>query len=211
MELFVKNLVIIGVLGVLASGCAFSTANVDLAYKRDPATKSPLATVKPVKIALLVEDQRPITERETVGNKKNGLGMVTASVKPKSDVLGVISDALKTELSANGHKVQMSNEPSDVTLRVQLKRYWTDVSIHFFDLEMTGIITADFTFAAKNADKPLLTQAGQGSYRESRQIATEGAYESALNGALNEFVRNFSRDPNIIKALQQAGQSPAPM
>jgi uncharacterized lipoprotein YajG len=194
------------------AGCAFSTANVDIAYKPAAGSKSPLGTVKPLKVALQVEDQRPVAERESVGNKRNGFGTITASVKSKSDILTVFSEALKTELANNGHTVVAGKEsPYDILLRVQLKRYWSDLIIHFWDVELVGTINADFVVGKRDADKPLLSEPGQGSFRESRQMVTESAFESVLNGALTEFIRNFSRDPIIIKTLQDLNQSPGPL
>jgi len=209
MRFQLRDSVSILLFGVLltAAGCAFTTANVDLAYKPAAGSKSPLSTIKPLKVALLVEDQRPIAERESVGNKRNGFGTITASVKSKSDVLTVISDALKAELANNGHTVVAPKDSNDVVMRVQLKRYWTDVVIHFWDVELVGTINSDLLVSKSDPNKPFVTQPEQGSYRESRQIASESAFESALNGALNEFVRNVSRDPNILKALQEAGRS----
>jgi uncharacterized lipoprotein YajG len=211
MKNIIRNFTFALALGLVLSACAFSTANVDLAYKPTAGSKSPLSTVKPLKIALLVEDQRPVAERESIGNKRNGFGSITAQVKSKSDVLTVLSDALRTELSNNGHTVVGKESLYDVLLRVQLKRYWTDTVIHFWDVELVGTINSDFVLGKGDADKAVLSQPGQGSFRESRQLVTESAYESVLNGALSEFIRNFSRDPNVIKALQQVSQSTGPM
>jgi hypothetical protein len=187
------------------SGCAFTTANVDLAYRTEAGKKSPLGTLSPMKIALQVEDERPGAERESVGNKRNGFGSVTASVKSNKDVLSVIYDALKDELVGNGHSIVDSRDtPSDALIRIGLKRYWGDVSIHFWDVEIIGTFNADVVVKDRRASKPLLAKPMQSAFRESRQIATEGAYESVLNGALTDFVRNFSRDPALVKALQSA-------
>src|SRR5581483_731257 len=212
MKRLIRHFIFALALGLVLSACVFSNANVNLAYKPVEGSKSPLSTVKPLKIALVVEDQRPIAERESIGNKRNGYGSVTAQVKSNSDVLTVFSDALKTELGNNGHSVVADKEPLyDVMLRVQLKRYWTDSVIHFWDVELVGTINSDFVLGKRDGDKPILSQPGQGTFRESRQFVTDSAYENVLNGALSEFVRNFSRDPNIIKALQQAGQTATPM
>jgi hypothetical protein len=49
----------------------------------------------------------------------------------------------------------------------------------------------------------LFSQPHNSRFRESRQIATEGAYESVLNGALAEFVRGLSRDPGLLESLKE--------
>jgi uncharacterized lipoprotein YajG len=196
------------VFALFVSGCAFSTANVDLAYQPEAGSKSPLATLSPMKIALQVDDERPTSERESVGNKRNGFGSITASVTSKKSVLTVIYEALKNEFAGNGHSIVQSKDgSSDALIRVALKRYWTDVAIHFWDVEVTGTLNADVGVRGRVADKVFLTKPIQSASRDSRQIVTDSAYETVLNAALTEFIRNVSRDPALIKALQEARAS----
>lgn len=112
---------------VFLSGCALTDAHIDLAYLPEPEKKSPLGTISPMRVALQVEDQRPPGERQWVGNKRNGFGMVTAWVRSNKEVTAIVQDALKNELIYNGHKVVDAKEaPSDVGILVGLKRYWSD-------------------------------------------------------------------------------------
>ena len=192
------------VLAVMASGCALTNAYIDLAYLPEVEKKTPLALISPMKITLAVEDQRPADERSWVGNKRNGFGMVTAWVKSNKQVTTVVQDAVKGELVNNGHTVIDAAEgPSDIGIFVGLKRYWSDARMHFWDIEMIGTLQADVSIRdhqnnAVNLARPLV-----GAFRESRQIATDGAYENVLNGALGEFIRSFSRDPAVMKALKE--------
>jgi hypothetical protein len=210
MEILLKRLWLIGVfvMSTLA-GCAFSTARVDLNYAPDAAKKSPLSTFKPMTIALQVDDQRESAERGKVGDKKNNFGMVTAAVESKKEVTSVIYDALKHELENNNHKVIAVPKDSvtDLIIVAKLKKYWSDFVMHFVDLEMTGIIIADVSIVSPETKIVLGQKTVNGTFTESRQMVLDGAFESALNGALAEFVRSFSRDPTLLDAIRSGSKS----
>ena len=182
--------------------CALTTANVDLAYM--PKSKSPLITIKPMMIALQIEDKRNQEERDRVGNKKNNLGMVTAPVKAKKEVTLVLYDALKNEINNNGHKtVDKKEDNYDAFIRVLLKKYWSDTKVHFWDIEMIGTINANISILNPQNGSVLFSKALNSTFRESKIMATDEAFKSVLNGALVEFVRSFSRDTAVLKALKK--------
>lgn len=188
---------------VILSGCALTTGHVDLAYLSDTAKKSPLVTLNAMEVALQIEDQREASDREWVGNKRNGFGMVTAKVRSNKEVTIIVRDALKNELENNGHRVADTQQaPSDVIIRVHLKKYWSDVRIHFWSVEVIGTINANVTIRNLRDDSALSSKPINSSFRKGFQIVTNNSYESVLNGALAEFIRSFSRDPDILKALQ---------
>ncbi len=193
------------------AGCALTTARVDLAYLPDSAKKSPLSTLKPMTIALQIDDQREIGERDKVGNKKNGFGMVTAPVVSNREVTAVVYNALKNELENNGHKVVAvpTESRADLTITARLKKYWCDFAIHLFDIEMTGTVIAEVAVVSPQNNTVLGQKVVNGTFTESRQIALDGAFEGVLNGALGEFVRTFSRDPTLLDALRRVAPKPA--
>lgn len=187
------------------TGCAWTPARLNLAYSPVPGKKSPLSTVKPMSIALEVQDQRDPTERDRVGDKKNGWGMVTAKALAKKELTAVIYDALKTEFENNGHKVVDSKtEHPAVNITILLKKYWSDFNIHFWDVEMVGTVNSEVGISNPRNNSVIFSKSINGTFRESRQIALDSAFESVLNGALAEFVRNFSYDMGIISALQES-------
>ncbi len=52
-----------------------------------------------------------------------------------------------------------------------------------------------------------MSSALKSAYRESRQAATERAFEDAPKGGFMEFVSTFSRDPAVLDALRLAAAS----
>ena len=69
---------------------------------------------------------------------------------------------------------------------------------------MIGTVDADIIIRDPKKNSEKISRSINGTFRESRQIAVDEAYESVLYGALAEFVRNFSRNPDILKALRIA-------
>lgn len=191
----------------ILAGCAFATAHLDLAYLPESAKKSPLSTIKPTTVGLRVEDQRELDKRDRVGDKKDNLGLVTAKVKSNKEVTMIVHDALKNELENNGHKVVNIKElPLDLIISVRLRRYWSDARIRISDVEMIATIDTDITIHNPRNDSIVVSKPMSSTFRESWQIALDGAFESVLNGALAEFIRNFSRDPDVLKAFELAIQ-----
>jgi hypothetical protein len=43
-----------------------------------------------------------------------------------------------------------------------------------------------------------------GTHRHGEQMVDESDYQEALNGALKEFIHDFSFDPEIARALREA-------
>lgn len=199
----IRRLVIGALLLLPLTGCALTTAHLDLEYRPEPGTRSPLSAIKPMTIALAVEDQRPPGERNRVGDKRNNLGMVTARVETNREPTRVLYDALKAELERNGHKILEANAVGPaVAIHARLLRYWGDGSIRAFDVEMTGTIRAEVSVLEPQSRRVLFARPVTGTARDSRLMGTDGAFEDVLNRALAEFVRGFARDPGLLEALR---------
>jgi hypothetical protein len=172
-------------------------------FTPEPGKRSPLSTISSLAISIQVEDQRNPGEQDRVGDKKNNFGSVTAKVLSDKIPTIILYDALKAELENNAHKiVQTEDRKADALIKIGLKRYWSDFAVHFFDIEMKGTLDADIAILNGTDQNQLVSKPLNGTFRESRQIALEGAFENALNGALFEFIRTFSRDPNVLDALR---------
>jgi uncharacterized lipoprotein YajG len=207
-------------LGLLASffvagcltGCAFTTARVDLTYKPDPAKKSPVSTVQGRAIAIQVHDERDPKERDRVGNKINNFGMATARVESKEDVALAVAKALRGELENGGHKVVAiqggpSSVPPELTVQVALKRYWSEAKIRFWDVEMLATINSLVSLASASG-QTIVSKPIHCTYREGAAIAVDSAFGKVLNGVLAEYVRTFAYDSEVLKALEAPATAP---
>lgn len=190
-------------LSIAVSGCALTDAHVNPGFTPESGKRSPLSTISSLAISIQVEDQRNPGERDRVGDKKNNFGSVTAKVLSDKVPTTILYDALKAEFENNAHRiVQTEDRKADALIKIGLKRYWSDFAVHFFDIEMKGTLDADIAILSGIDQNQLASKPLNGTFRESRQIALEGAFEGALNGALFEFIRTFSRDPNVLDALK---------
>ena len=188
---------------IALTGCAMRTDHVNPVYTPESGKKSPLSTINPLTISLQVEDQRPADEQDRVGDKKNPFGFVLAKVVSDKDPTAILYDALKAELENNAHRIVKSEEgKADALIKIALKRYWSGYTVHFFDVEMRGTLDTDIAILNGIHQNQFVSKPFNSTYRESRQIALDEAFESALKGALLEFVRSFSRDPNFLDALR---------
>jgi uncharacterized lipoprotein YajG len=184
------------------TGCLLLNAEINPSYTADPLQTSRLKTLQPMTVALLIEDLRTSDERECVGQRRNGYGGVSAKVISGRPVTSIFYDALSAELNNNGHTV--ISEPSDATSRtvkVGVKRFWTENQMNFFDITMSATVDAEVVIQDRNAPATTMKRSITGTADESRQFAGESAYQDALNTALHEFVRSFARDSEIIKAF----------
>jgi hypothetical protein len=154
---------------VIVQGCALMDANVNPVYQPEPTQKSPLSTISPKHVLLQIEDQRRPEERYALGHRINSYGMVTASVKSSKEAPAIVYDALKNELVNNGHKMdEAKDNQTDLVILVAIKRFWSEIRMHFWDLEAIGALDADVTIRDSRDDSVLLSKQLNGASRESR-------------------------------------------
>jgi hypothetical protein len=79
------------------------------------------------------------------------------------------------------------------------------MKMHFFDVEMDGTLNTDVTIRDAH-EAIVVSKPTNATYQQSRQYAGDSAFEDALNGVLTEYIRGFSRDPDILQALK--GEKP---
>ncbi len=192
--------------GSILGGCASLDAHVTPVYTVEPGKKSPLSTIPSLAVSIQVEDQRNQFELDRVGNKKNGYGQNMAKVIPDKAPADILRDALKAEFEANNHRVVAPDvSQADALVKVGLKRFWSEATIHFFDIEMVATLETDIGILNGTGQDKLSSKPLTSTFRDSRQYAGEGAFEDSLKGALLEYVRTFSRDPAVLDALRSAG------
>ena len=196
-------------LAILLLTCFLNAACVGNAivkptYNADPTLKSRLQTLQPMTIALLIDDLRTSEERDSVGQRRHGYGGVLAQVISDKPVTSVFYEALSAELKNSGHTVvSVPSDSNSRTIKVGVKRFWTENQMNFWDITMSGTAAADVVIQDQKTGTTIITRPITGTADESRQFAGEAAFQDALNLALREFVRSFARDSEVIKALRE--------
>jgi uncharacterized lipoprotein YajG len=189
--------IILALTGIfLLVGCASPNGRVNPTYT--PDKKSALSTLKPLTVLLQLEDQRPPEERAQVG--KRGKGKILSS----KDAPLVLRDALKAEFEQNGHRVVGAPpDTADASVKVQLKRFFSDFKLHLMNGEVIATIVTDVT--VNRPPQKCIVDALPLNTTFHKAFAFAGkdsVYEAAINEALAEYVRSFSIDLKITEALQ---------
>jgi len=193
----------VGLALFVLSGCALTTYEAEIALDPSALGKSPLSTIEPLKVKIMVTDHRPAEERDKIGQKKNGVGMELAPVVCKGEATQILADALGAEFSQNGHQVVEANSAAaQLLVQVDLNRFYSDMKMGMWDIKLTGIISTQVKLLRANDNFELISEPINSTAMRSEPAGSGGGMERALNDALLEFVRNFSRDPAIVGAMR---------
>ena len=185
---------------LVLGGCAFTTANLNVAYPETSATRGPLSSVgaRRVEIAKFV-DKRPETNK--IGYKRNGFGQKTADILTTKPVPDIIRDALATEFKRNGHDIGASDR--DVVLSGEISTFWFEAQINFATVEFFGTSAIVLNVVDGKTGTTLLTRSYQGHYTEKSMGGLEATWERVMNEALQRMVREVSTDNRLVQALKK--------
>jgi len=200
------------VCAALMTGCSSSTLHSDLhvqlSYGALAADRTPLSELKPMTVAIRVEDQRESTERDRVGDRINAYGTILAKIVAQPDAPAAMQKALQIQFENNGHRVAASDETNgptaDVLVVVLLKKCWSEAKMHFLDVEILGTVNAEVSISSVKNPSVTFTKSLSGTHRHGEQVVDDLDYQEALNGALKEFVHDLSFDPAVARALHEA-------
>jgi uncharacterized lipoprotein YajG len=192
---------------LLCSGCALTTAQIDVPYQPAAGATVGISNAAALSVAVTTTDGRT-TYRDRVSSKKNGYGMEMAAIVASNDLPTSISEAFRQELSARGFKMG----PQGAIVQVELARFYNDFKTGFF----SGDAVANVSFNVK-----VLSPAGgiafaklyEGNGTEPNiQMAGGDNARAALIKAFSASVNSVVNDPDFIRALLEAGgQAPKPM
>jgi uncharacterized lipoprotein YajG len=202
-----KRFLVASALILLCSGCALTTAQIDVPYQTTAGATAGIPNAATVSVAVTTTDGRT-TYRDRVSSKKNGYGMEMAAIVASNDLPASITDAFRQELSARGFRMG----PQGATVQVELVRFYNDFKVGFF----SGDAVANVAFNVKvlsPADGIAFTKFYEGNGTEPNvQLAGGDNARAALVKAFAASVNNVVNDPDFIRALLQAGgQAPKPM
>ena len=181
------------------SGCTSTKTQLDIAYVPQRGSLSPLSTVKPLALAVHVDDQRDATVRDRLATMPAFGG--GTPVKPNREVPLVLQDALRRELENNGHQVRPGKDADvNATVRFVLRTYWC-CGLRSLETQYRVATIAGQVELVDARNARLLSKPVTSAYIKTVEYNIP-EFEIMINGVLLEFVRNFARDPDIIAALR---------
>ena len=209
MKFDVKHIFIISLLlaTVFISGCA-SPLKINYVPLENPDNH--LASISPVmiKLSYLVDKREGAAQANLIGEKLTGMQVGKEDVKSQDSVLEIIRQAMKSELTRNGHTVTDINE--DINIKGELKYFWlkTDINsengadIASWDViaEIKILLETENTSTGKSAIfGPYYSRNSQKRYITPNNTVMERVFE----GSLSKLMKSMSSDTELASALKK--------
>ncbi len=193
-----KRFSVFFLLCLMAGGCAFTKANLNVAYDPTKAEKGPLSSVMPLKVNIpKLTDSRP--NQNIIGRKINGIGMETADVVTKQPVPEITRAALVALFEKNGHLVKESG--AQVTVDGEIKEFWLKLQMNVMTIEFMG--TETLALNVKDANqKTIYSREYQGYYDEKKAAGLNKTWERVMNIALEKLMYQIATDEELAKVLK---------
>jgi len=195
---------------IFTSGCAFSTANLNVSYDSAKAKVGPLSSVKPMKIVVGgFADKR--SEKDKIGYVRNGFGMNTANVLTTRPVPEVVRDAVVAALSKNGHTIVTGDQKS-ISLSGSIERFWFESQVNFWTIEFMGTIDVELVIQDGRTGQQLFSKRYTGHHNAKMPGGYHKEMADVMNRTLENLVNQISGDPKLIETLnaQSASVAKAP-
>lgn len=185
------------------AGCSSvhtKTAKVQYA----PQRQGGLASIKPKTIAIRVNDERPVEERDCVLRYRASSIDPTWVFVTKQPVPDLVREAVKKEFELNGHRVVSDpNVKPDASITVGLKRLFATVVLGA--RSMVADVNADIAIARTGGSPPPDPIFVSGNFKKTYNaifavISADPSNE--LSGALAEFIHNLTLESRLLDALQ---------
>ena len=198
-----KPFVAVVLAGLLCSGCALTTAQIDVPYQ--PAAQAAvLQGASAATVSVAATDART-TYRDRVSTKKNGYGMEMAAIVPTNDLPASLSDAFKQELAARGFRVGAGGGAVDL----QLVHFYSDFKTGFFSGSALATVAFNIKVTAPGG-ATLFSKyyEGTGTQPNIQLMGADNA-QAALVKAFTASVASAVNDPDFLAAVQKAAAGAA--
>ncbi len=183
-------------LGFLAAGC---NTNQPTTIRFKPTGRGPLSSIKPLKVLIQVDDQRPLADQDCVFRIVADVGG-TESWFSKKPVALLVQDALVSEFSKCGHgAVTNASEAVDASVKVNLKRFRGFLTTSG-GAKVDAHIDAEILVVSENRKVTTPPFHISGDYQ--RGLGRFRNPDDVLSEALAEFVHNVTFDSRLVEGLQ---------
>jgi uncharacterized lipoprotein YajG len=189
-------------ISVFIFGCG--PAILKLEYKPLPDPDNLLASVAPVKIKLLnFEDKRDgDVDSEFIGRVRTRVNAPRKEVKSKGPVSEIIREAVKSELTRNGHSVVENNE--DIVMKGEIKAFWIKTAVTSEEWDVSGKIEISIEVVNSVTAHSTFVGPYTATDREKRFIEPgDTVLKRILETSLSQLMQKMSSDTNLANALRK--------
>jgi uncharacterized lipoprotein YajG len=177
-------------------GCALTKEYITVDYTPQKNIE-PIRGAEKVHLKVNVNDSRNM--RDKVCYKKNAYGMELGEIISNNDVVKLISDSIKTEMSNRGFIIN----DSDILINIELIKFFNDFKTGFFAGDALAEVLIGSQIRLSNGNivyNKIIT----GNYIEQNiQLATGNNAKLSLEGALKDAISKLVNDSEFIIALME--------
>ena len=135
--------------------------------------------------------------RDEICYKKNAYGMELGEIISNNDVIELIREFIKTELTNRGFIVN----GGDIAINIELIKFFNDFKTGFFVVDASAESLMGLQVKLSNGNI-IYNKIITGNYVEQNiQLATDNNAELVLEGALKDAVSKLVNDSDFIMAL----------
>ncbi len=176
------------------SGCALTKEYITVDYTPQKNIE-PIRGAENIHLKVNVNDGRSM--RDKVCYKKNGYGMELGEIISNNDVVQLVSDSIKTELTNRGFIVN----DGDIIINIELIKFFNDFKMGFFAGDASAEVLMGSQVKLSNGNI-IYNKIITGNYVEQNiQLSTGNNAKLALEGALKDAVSKLVNDSEFIIAL----------
>ncbi|MFA4901624.1 MAG: YajG family lipoprotein [Desulfobaccales bacterium] len=180
--------------GFSVSGCALTKEAITVDYTPQKNIE-PIRGAEKIHLKVNVNDARSMQDK--VSYKKNAYGMEMGAIIPHNDVVQLVRDSIKTELTNRGFIVN----DGDTIINVELIKFINDFKTGFFAGDASAEVLMGLQVKLANGNI-IYNKTITGNYVEQNiQLATGNNAKLALEGALKDAVSKLVNDSDFIMAL----------
>lgn len=180
--------------GFLVSGCALTKEYITVDYTPQRNIE-PIRGAENIHLKVNVNDARSM--RDKVCYKKNAYGMELGEIISNNDVVQLVRESIKTELTNRGFIVN----DGDVVINVELIKFFNDFKTGFFAGDAAAEVLMGSQIKLSNGNI-IYNKIITGSYVEQNiQLSTGNNAKLALEGALKDAIAKLINDSEFIMAL----------
>jgi hypothetical protein len=200
---FILRLLVLQGLVLMLMGCP-GTTTVQIA----PTTTAPppnlLSSVPPVriKVANFVDKREGKPDPILIGRRQAAFGVPMGDVYSERPVFEIVTEALKSELKRNGHKIVKKNE--DFVIHGEIRHFWvkTDATLLYWDV--VGDVTVTMEIARPGQKGSVILGPYNGRKVERTYINPSGdMMKRVLTASLNSAIQQIGSDPKFVGELEK--------
>jgi ABC-type uncharacterized transport system auxiliary subunit len=187
-------------LGVLATGCAFSKTPVTVNFA--PTVQQPLTAAASSTLQVgKVKDSRPINDPAVLVQKRNGYGQVTSgSYVAQKPIAELFRDGLASALNANGFKP--GSGASKYEIRGDVQEFDFDVITGFWTAEVKPKLIVRFELVELATSKPVWRETYVGRHTAKTAWGDSTFMVEMFNQAAENAVKQLLEDNSFRSYFQ---------